>query len=281
MTSNSKRTWLVTGCDKGMGYAIAQAALEHGHDVIATVLAPDGRCALSADYPDRLRSFHLDVTNRDAVWRLIEEVERTSSGIDVLVNNAGFGLVGAAEETVPEEYRKMFEVNFFGMAEMTRAVLAGMRNRRRGHIINISSLVGMVGASGFSFYSASKFAVEGFSEGLAKEVDPLGLKVTIIEPGGFRTDFAGGSLARAKTIIDDYSATSGATRDYLTARHGAQPGDPAKLGAVLCQLVDMEKPPLRLALGGDALQQVEQKAEFLSREINRWRDLSLSTSFRD
>ena len=169
MTASTLRTWFVTGCDKGLGYAIAEAALRNGDNVVATVLAKDGNSSLSSKYGDRFRSHHLDVTDHAAARKLIDSTEQTYDGIDVLVNNAGFGLVGAAEETEPAEYRAMFEVNFFGMVEITRAALARMRARRKGHVINLSSLVGFVGAQGFAFYSASKFAVEGFSESLAKE----------------------------------------------------------------------------------------------------------------
>lgn len=279
MASSHQRVWFITGCDKGLGYAIAEAALRKGDRVVATVFAPDGKCLLSEQFKTNCVSRHMDVTDSKAVYEAVRQAEEEFGGIDVLVNNAGYGLVGAAEEIDPLEYRPMFEVNFFGLVEVTRAVLANMRHRRRGHIINLSSLVGFVGAPGFAFYSASKFAVEGFSESLAKEVEPLGIKVTMIEPGGFRSDFAGGSLARAQTTIDDYAATSGATRGYLTTRHGNQPGDPALLGTALVKVVDMTNPPLRLPLGGDALEQILGKADFVRAEIDRWRELSLSTNF--
>jgi NAD(P)-dependent dehydrogenase (short-subunit alcohol dehydrogenase family) len=279
MPSGSPRVWLITGCDKGLGRAIAEAALRKGDHVAATVLARDGRSSLTDTYGERCRAYHLDVTDRRAVGTVVADVQQTFGTIGVLVNNAGYGLVGAAEETGPEEYRPLFEVNFFGMAELTRAVLPGMRRQRSGHIINISSLVGFVGYAGFSFYAASKFAIEGFSESLAKEVRPLGVHVTIVEPGGFRSDFAGASLARASAVIGDYSVSSGATREYLTSRHGTQPGDPARLGAALCRIVDLSDPPLRLPLGGDALQQVSEKVAFAAAEMERWREISLSTSF--
>jgi NAD(P)-dependent dehydrogenase (short-subunit alcohol dehydrogenase family) len=281
MQSPTCRTWFITGCDKGLGYAIAEAALKQGDNVVATVLAKDGRSSLSSAYSDRFRSHYLDVTDYESSRRLIDATQADFGKIDVLVNNAGYGLVGAAEETVPSEYRRLFEVNYFGMVELTRAALRGMRARRQGHIINMSSLVGFVGAAGFTHYSASKFAVEGFSESLAKEVEPLGIKVTIIEPGGFRTDFAGTSLARAQQYIDDYKPTSGSMREYLTARDGHQPGDPSLLGLALCKLVSLSDPPLRLSLGADAWDQVRKKAELVSRESERWKDLSMSTNFRD
>jgi NAD(P)-dependent dehydrogenase (short-subunit alcohol dehydrogenase family) len=279
MSSTKKRTWFITGCDKGIGRAIAEAALQKGDQVIATVLAADGRSSLIETYGPRCRSYHLDVTNRGAVQTVVAEAAEVFGGIDVLVNNAGFAVVGAAEEVGPDEYRPMFEVNFFGLVEVTRAVLPHMRARRSGHIFNLSSLVGFIGASGFSLYSASKFAVEGFAESLAKEVSAFGIKVTIVEPGAFRSDFAGGSLTRGRTVIPDYAASSGATRDFLKTRHGTQPGDPALLGAVLARIVDEPDPPLRLALGGDALEPLLKKVESVKAEFERWRQLSLSTNF--
>jgi NAD(P)-dependent dehydrogenase (short-subunit alcohol dehydrogenase family) len=279
MSSASSRVWFITGCDKGLGRAIAEAALYRGDFVAATLLARDGRSPLTDAYGESCRSFHLDVTNTNAIRHAVARAEEVFGHIDVLVNNAGYGLLGAAEETSPAEYRPMFDVNFFGMAEVTRAVLPGMRKRRSGHIINISSLVGFIGFSGFSFYSASKFAVEGFSESLAKEMQSLGIRVTIVEPGGARTDFSGGSLAQATAVIDDYAESAGATRQYMVARHGTQPGDPAKIGAALCRIADLAEPPLRLALGPDALQQIQDKVTAAGREIERWREITLSTSF--
>jgi NAD(P)-dependent dehydrogenase (short-subunit alcohol dehydrogenase family) len=279
MPSNPLRTWFVTGSDKGIGYAIAEAALKKGDNVVATVLNKEGRNTLTGTYGSRCRSYHLDVTDHVAIRAVIAQAEEAFGGIDVLVNNAGYGLVGAAEEIESNEYRAMFDVNFFGLAEVTRAALPGMRRRRTGHIINLSSLVGFVGAQGFAFYSASKFAVEGFTESLAKEVGPLGIRATIIEPGGFRSDFAGGSLVRARTIIDDYAPTSGATREYLSARHGSQPGNPALLAAAICRIVDMSDPPSRLPLGSDAWQQILDKNHFVETELKRWKDMSFSTAF--
>lgn len=278
MTSErSNRCWLITGCDKGLGYAIAEAALSKGDFVVATVLAKDGRSPLTEQYAGRCISRHLDVTHPGLIEAIVNDAAKEFDSIDVLVNNAGYGLVGAAEETTPVEYRSMFDVNFFGMAEVTRAILPIMRRHRKGHIINLSSLVGIVGAPGFSFYSASKFAIEGFSESLAEEVSKLGIKITIVEPGGFRSDFAGGSLARAKRIIDDYDTTSGATREYLTTRHRKQPGDPARLGQVVVDLVDTPNPPLRLALGQDALTRIQGKISRQQAELSAWIDTSRST----
>jgi len=276
-SNKSRRRWLITGCDKGLGYAVAEAALRNGDDVVATVLAKDGNNPLAEQYGRQCICRHLDVTDPELIQSVVNDSEKAFGSIDVLVNNAGYGLVGSAEETSPSEYRRMFDVNFFGTAEMTRAVLPIMRRQRRGHVINLSSLVGIVGAAGFPFYSASKFAVEGFSESLAKEVEKLGIKVTIVEPGGFRSDFAGGSLARASHTIDDYNETSGATREYLTARHLKQPGDPARLGQVLVDIVSASNPPLRLALGQDAVVRIQEKVDLHNAELSAWDQVSRST----
>lgn len=279
MSANSTRTWLITGCDKGMGRAIAEAALQQGDRVAATVLDPQGRSTLTDEYPGRCRSYHLDVTRHDEAHQAIQRAVGEFGYIDVLVNNAGYGLVGAAEETATEEYRRLFEVNFFGLVEVTRCVLPGMRQRQRGHIINISSRVGFVGVSGLAMYCASKFAVEGYSESLAKEVAHLGIRVTMIEPSGFRSDFAGGSLVTSRTEIADYAASAGVTRTRMKSRHGTQPGDPNKLGRALVRISRLDNPPLRLPLGADAWQQVLDKARFVEAEAERWKEISFSTSF--
>ncbi|HSV46774.1 MAG TPA: oxidoreductase [Ramlibacter sp.] len=277
--SPTQRTWLITGCDKGMGYAVAEEALRQGHRVAVTVLDRAGKSPLEQAYPGRCRAYYLDVTQHEQAAQTIARIEADMDGLDVLVNNAGYGLVGAAEETSAQEYRRLFEVNFFGLVEVTRAVLAGMRARRRGHIVNFSSLVGFVGFAGMAMYSASKFAVEGYSESLAKELAPLGIHVTMIEPGSFRSDFAGASLVLAAQQIEDYAGTAGVVRTGLKAKHGAQPGDPAKLAKAIVQLTGMAKPPVRLALGADALQQVTAKIDAAVAEIEANRALSLSTSF--
>lgn len=279
MADLHRPTWLITGCDKGMGLAMAEAALARGHNVAVTVLDRAAISPLTQAYPETCRVYHLDVTKPAETAATVARVASDFGTIDVLVNNAGYGLVGAAEESSPEEYRRLFEVNFFGLVETTRAVLGVMRRQRRGHVINFSSLVGIVGFTGMSYYSASKFAVEGYSESLAKEAASLGIRVTIIEPGGFRSDFAGGSLAVSKTEIEDYAETAGATRAALKVRHGTQPGDPAKLARVVVDIAALPDPPLRLPLGPDAWQQVSEKASRLAAELERWKSTSHSTSF--
>lgn len=280
MSNKSPRTWLITGADKGLGLSTAQAALERGDRVLVTVLAPDGGHVLAGQYPDTFRAFHLDARDEHRIGPVVAEAEAVFGGIDVLVNNAGYGLLGVAEETTPDQYRPLFDVNFFSLVEMTRAVLPGMRYRRSGHIINLSSTAGIAGSPGFCFYSAAKFAVEGFSEALSKEVKPLGIQVTIIEPGAFRSDFAGPSLASDVCTIEDYAPTLGARiSQYITSRHGNQPNDPAKFGPALCSIVGDATPPLRLPLGEDALKIVQEKIEQVATDIDRWREVSRSTTF--
>lgn len=278
MTNRIPRTWLITGADKGLGFATARAALEQGDQVVVTVLAPDGSHSLSQDYPDRFRALHLDARDHARFDEVVAQAERAFGGIDVLVNNAGYGLLAVAETTPADKYRNMFEINFFGLAEMTRAVLPLMRRRRSGHIINLSSKAGFGASAGFAFYSASKFAVEGYSEALAMEVKHLGIHVTIIEPGGFRSDFAGPSLVSANNEDPDYAEANRMISDYVEQRHGKQQSDPAKFGPALCRLVDAKEPPLRLPLGEDSLQFIRDDIRAISTELDRWEDLSRSTA---
>lgn len=277
MSGKSPRTWLITGADKGLGHSTAKAALERGDRVVVTVLAPDGSHTLSGEYPDSLRAFHLNAADRAQIGPVVAQAERAFGGIDILMNNAGYGLLAVAEETGADKYRPLFEVNFFGLVEMTRAILPIMRRQRSGHIINLSSHAGFAASAGFSFYCASKFAVEGYSESLSQEVKHLGIHVTIIEPGGFRSDFAGGSLVSKISRIEDYAEAGRRIEQYSAQRHGKQPNDPEKFGLPLCRLVDAEQPPLRLPLGEDALQNVRRDLGAVAAELDRWQDLSRST----
>lgn len=278
MSTQTPRTWLITGADKGLGFSTAKAALEQGDNVIVTVLAADGSHGLASEYPDRLRSFHLDARDHERFPEVVAQAEQAFGRIDVLVNNAGFGLLAVAEATLPEKYRPMFEVNFFGLVEMTRAVLPVMRRQRSGHIINLSSKAGFKGATGFALYSASKFAVEGYSEALSDEIKNMGINVTIIEPGGFRSDFAGGSLVTAMIEDDDYRETNNRMLSYVKERHGKQESDPAKFGPALCRLVAAENPPLRLPLGPDSLSLIRDDISSISAELDKWEELTLSTT---
>jgi NAD(P)-dependent dehydrogenase (short-subunit alcohol dehydrogenase family) len=279
MTDRTPRTWLITGADKGLGFNAAKTALERGDRVVATVLAPDGSHSLTAQYPDTFRAFHLDARDHARIGSIVHQAEQAFGGIDILLNNAGYGLLALLEETGADKYRPLFEVNFFGLTEMTRAVLPGMKARGSGHIINISSMAGFAASAGFGFYCASKFAVEGYSESLSKEVGALGIKVTIVEPGGFRSDFAGASLDSKITAKAEYGEAARKINRYTAERHGTQPNDPAKFGQAMCRLVDAENPPIRLPLGKDALRYVRDELALVSAELDRWEELACSTGF--
>jgi len=218
MNKTSIRTWLITGADKGLGLSTAQAALAQGDNVVVTVLDKEGRHVLCDEYPERFRAFHLDARDHDRIPQVVSKIYQSFGRIDVLVNNAGYGLLAVAGATPPQKYRPMFEVNVFGLIEMTRAVLPIMRRQGSGHIINLSSKAGFKGATGFSLYCASKFAVEGFSESLAMEIGHLGIQVTIIEPGGFRSDFAGPSLVTAVIDEPDYANINALISSYVAER---------------------------------------------------------------
>lgn len=273
------RTWLITGADKGLGFQTAKAALASGDKVVVTVMAKDDVHPLLETYPDRLRAIHLDARDHAAIGPVVAWAVEAFGRIDVLVNNAGYGLVALAEATGAEKYRPIFEVNFFGLAEMTRAVLPIMRRQRSGHIINLSSYAGFMATPGFSFYAATKFAVEGYSEAVQKEVGHLGIKVTIIEPGGFRSDFAGPSLDQGlNTLGEDYAPVAEIVAGYSERRHGKQMNDPELFGPALVKLVNSENPPIRLPLGRDAHEAITREVQSVAEELERWKDLSWSTT---
>jgi NAD(P)-dependent dehydrogenase (short-subunit alcohol dehydrogenase family) len=271
--------WLITGASRGLGAAIAAAALDAGHRVAGT-LRQAGQCdAFRATAPGRAHAYVLDVTDRLESRRVMEAAWSDLGGIDVFVNNAGFGLAGAVEEASEGEIRQLFEVNVLAPLGLLRALLPQMRARRRGHLIMMSSVSGLVGWPALGLYSGTKFAVEGIFETLAQEVAPLGIKVTLIEPGGFRTDFSGDSMMESPRRIADYDATAGRNRQILKDHHGHQPGDPAKLAAAILAVVNAERPPKRLLLGRDALSYVEAKWTEVEEERSCFAELSTSTDF--
>ena len=228
----------------------------------------------------RARAYRLDVTDAAAVERVVAQIAKDTGRIDVVVNNAGYGLVGMAEEVSEAEARRLLDTNFFGLLAVVRAALPQLRAQRSGHIVNISSTAGSVGIAGMALYSASKFAVEGLSEALAGEVGPLGIRVTIVEPGGFRTDFAGRSIGRSERVVADYADTQAAkVRAMLDQYHGHQAGDPAKAAKAILQLVDAPAPPLRLALGPDALARLRSRLAEVSKDYDAWQAVSESTNF--
>ena len=272
------RNWLITGVSGGLGRALAQAALARGDRVAGTVRQAGQLAEFSALAPGRAFAYRLDVTDFDRIPPVIENAVADLGSLDILVNNAGYGLVGSLEEVSWEQANHQMATNFFGPMALMRATLPHLRHRRQGHIINISSAAGIVGASGFAVYNASKFALEGLSEGLARDLKPLGIKVTIIGPGGVRTDWSTGGLRRAVAFVPDY-ATSGERLAAITGNAGKQVGDPTKVAAAILAVVDAPKPPLRLALGEDGLAAVRYKLSSLSKEADAWEAVSKSTGF--
>jgi NAD(P)-dependent dehydrogenase (short-subunit alcohol dehydrogenase family) len=273
------KTWLITGCSTGLGRQLAEAVADRGDQLVATARSTDALQSLCERYPETVRSIALDVTRPGDAAKAVALAESAFGGLDILVNNAGFGFVGAIEEGEPSEYRPMFEVNVFGLIETTRAALPALRRRRGGRIVNISSGAGIAGSAGSGFYNATKFAVEGLSEALAEELRPLGLRVLIVEPGPFRTDFLGRSIVMAAQEIAAYVGTVRARRNYRATNDGKQAGDPAKAVAVMLRAIDAEHPPLHLPLGPAAHRIAERKLESFRADMAAWRDIAVATDF--
>jgi NAD(P)-dependent dehydrogenase (short-subunit alcohol dehydrogenase family) len=273
--------WFITGCSTGFGRELAKLVLGRGYRAVITARDPQKIQDLTAGLQGRALALQLDVTSAAETADAVKNAESTFGSIDVLVNNAGYGYLGAVEESEEDEVRAMVETNFFGLARMIRTVLPGMRQRRRGSIVNISSIGGLVGFPGVSYYNATKFAVEGLSEALAKEVGPLGIKVLVVEPGPFRTDWAGRSLKRSGRQIQDYAATVGAFRERITSGNGKQVGDPVRAGEAIIKAVESEKTPLHLVLGRIALETARNKIELLVRDLDAWQETSLSADYPD
>jgi len=271
-----REVWFVTGAANGFGREIVAHALEQGKSVVATARDTARVAGLGAAYPGRFAAIALDVTDPAAITRAIGEAEARFGAIDVLVNNAGYGLIAAVEEATDAEMRTLMETHFFGTVGTIRAALPGMRARRRGHIVNFSSIAGRTGSAGTAFYAAAKFAVEGLSEGLAKEVAPLGIKVTIIEPGPFDTGFFTTSRRIGERVIADYDGTAGAYRKRATQPDLWLPGDPTRAVHAIATAVTSDDPPLRLLLGRVAHDMVAAKLEADLAEIGRWKTLGLS-----
>lgn len=279
MSALRNKVWLITGCSSGLGHALAQQALERGDQVVLTARNRDQLESLTAQHGDNALSLALDITNGAMIDRAVAEAEAHFGRLDVLVNNAGYAYFAAVEEGEDEEVRRQFETNVFGLFSLTRRVLPGMRARRSGHIINVSSIGGLMALPATGYYHASKFAVEGFSEALAQEVAPLGINVTIVSPGRFRTNATSLSLIESKTTIDDYAETAGARRKKARETSGAQPGDPARAADAILEVADHPEPPLHLLLGSDAYDLAHAKLDALGREFLLWRDLTVSTDF--
>ena len=281
METASKKVWLVTGASTGFGRELVESLLSNGAQVVATARKVEGLQALGAKYPETALVAAMDVTDQKQVDAVVELAVKSFGGIDVLVNNAGYGMVGAVEESGEEEFRPMFETNVFGLIRVTQAVLPQMREQGSGHIVNLSSIGGLVATPGFGLYNATKFAVEGLSEALAQEVKPLGISVTIVEPGPFRTKFLGKAGGEAKKKIPAYDQTAGKMRAYFTEQDGKQPGDPQKAVEAIVKAVESGASAAAFAVWGRArLPRVKGKIEALEKDLaavgsdHRWSRLS-------
>jgi NAD(P)-dependent dehydrogenase (short-subunit alcohol dehydrogenase family) len=273
------KTFFITGVSSGFGRALAEAALAQGHKVAGTLRNEEARSEFEALEPGRSFGKILDVTDTQAIAPVIAEVEKTIGAIDVLVNNAGYGHEGLLEESSIDDLRRQFEVNVFGPVAVMQAVLPYMRSRRAGRILNITSMGGLITMPGISFYHGSKFALEGISESLAKEIKSFGIHVTAVEPGGFRTDWAGRSMVRAERSISDYDEVFEPLRARRLERNGRQAGDPKKAAEAMLKLVASDSPPTHLLLGRDAIDLVREKLGSLKSEFDAWEQVSGSTDF--
>ncbi|QHK20413.1 SDR family NAD(P)-dependent oxidoreductase [Pseudarthrobacter psychrotolerans] len=270
-------TWLITGCSTGLGRALAQTVLAHGHNAVVTARSVTTVEDIAAAYPDTALPLPLDVTNSGEIDSAVQQARARFGGIDVLVNNAGYGYRSAVEEADDADIRQLFDTNVFGAVDMIKAVLPGMRANRSGSILNISSIGARISPPGSGYYSASKAALEGLSGSLHNELQPLGINVTVIEPGAFRTDFAGRSLTQSATPIEDYAETAGKRRKENDKMHGTQQGDPVKAAEAILAVAASPNPPSLLVLGSDAFNAFAAVAQAQRTELDQWRDLSLST----
>jgi NAD(P)-dependent dehydrogenase (short-subunit alcohol dehydrogenase family) len=274
-----KKVWLITGCSTGFGRALATEALAQGYRVaVAARKTEDVQDIISA-YPDTAIAVKLDVTVPEQIKAAVATTLEKFKQLDVLVNNAGIGYFAAVEESEEAEVRRMFDINFFGLAKMTQEVLPQMRKQKSGHILNISSIGGLRSFPGIGFYNASKYAVDGLSESLHKEVAPLGIKVTIIAPSGFRTDWAGRSAKDSSVKIDDYAATAGQNQSTIRGYSGNQAGDPVRAAKAMIDVTETEHPPLRLLLGAAALKGARIKVEELKHDFETWAAVSEAADF--
>lgn len=269
------KVWLITGCSTGFGRALALETLAQGCKVGVCARNTQDVQDIIDKYPQTAIALKLDVTVNDEILSATEAVQKKFGTVDVLVNNAGIGYFGAIEESEEEEVRRMFDINVFGLANMTKAVLPLMRKQRSGTIVNIASIGGLVGFPGVGFYNATKFAVDGLSESLSKELAPLGIKVLIVAPSGFRTDWAGRSAKNSKIEIEDYTTTAGANKTTIRGYSGNQPGDPVKAAKAIVEAVNSSTPPLRLLLGAGALKGARNKLTELQRDFDAWESTTL------
>jgi NAD(P)-dependent dehydrogenase (short-subunit alcohol dehydrogenase family) len=274
-----QKVWFITGCSTGFGRILAEQLLAAGARVIATARKPESLKDLAAKYPDTAQTLALDVTQQASIDAAVKEALARFGRVDVLVNNAGYGVNGAIEEVTPEEYMPMYETNVFGLFRMTQALLPQFRKQRSGNIVMLSSIAGLVGSPGWGLYASTKFAVEGFSEALAGELAPLGVYVTLVEPGPFRTDFLGRSGVQAKKQIEDYEPAVAPARAFFANMAHKQPGDPAKACEAIVQAVNSAKPPVHLVLGKTALERFRGKLAQFQAEMAEWEEVTLATDF--
>ncbi len=272
------KVWLITGSSRGLGRSLAEAVLAHGDRLVATARKPEQLSELVTHYGEQVRTIALDVTNAEQARAAVASTVETFGRLDVLVNNAGYANMASIEDTTEADWRAQIETNLWGVVNVTRAALPIMRKQRSGHIVQISSTGGRLGSPGLGAYQTAKWAVEGFSEVLSREVTPLGIKVTLIEPGSFRTNWAGSSMSYTEPG-EDYQGTVGAMYHRLRARSGAEPGDPAKASQAIITIVNEEHPPLRLLLGSNSVSMIRQIDQAKLAEADRWEALSESTDF--
>lgn len=277
--NKSNKTWLITGCSSGLGRSFAQEVLKTGYNAVVTSRNPKDIRDIIENYPETALGLALDVTNTAQVQEAVKQAEAKFGSIDVLVNNAGFGYRSAVEEAYDSQVNALFNTNFFGTVNMIKAVLPIMRKQKSGIIFNISSIAGRFSNPGSGYYSATKYAVEGMSDALSKEVAPLGIKVVVVEPGAFRTDFAGRSLTGTPVEIADYKETAGKRRKENDHTHGTQPGDPQKAAQVIIKVAASDKVPFRLLLGTDAVNIIREELEVQIKELEEWKAISLSTDY--
>ena len=271
--------WFITGCSTGIGREIARAALEAGHSVAVTARDAAAVADFAEEFGDRAIALPLDVTDRDQITAAVAATEEAFGGIDVLVNNAGYGYMAAVEEGDDAEVRKLFDTNYFGVVDTLKAVLPGMRARHSGHIVNISSMTGLVANPPNAYYSSTKFALEALTEALSKEVAPLGIKVTAIEPGAFRTDWASRSMQESSTPIGDYDENVGTRKTMIKEFAAHLPGDPRKVAEAVLMVTALDEPPLRLLLGRDVLAAVREKIAAMTASIDQWESVTKNVNF--
>ncbi len=275
----SNKTWLITGCSTGLGRAFAQETLKQGYNVIVTSRNLKAIQDIIENYPETALGLALDVTNKEQAKEVVEQAEAKFKSIDILLNNAGHGYRSAVEEADGSQVNELFNTNFFGTVNMINAVLPTMRKQKSGTIFNVSSIAGRFSNPGSGYYSATKFAIEGMSDALNKEVAPLGIRVVIIEPGAFRTDFTGRSLAGTQTEISDYKETAGKRRKENDHTYGTEPGNPQKAAQAIIKVEECRKIPFRLLLGTDAVNLTRLELETQLKELEDWKEISFNTDY--